>query len=88
MPFEGRVPGIGKYECRVVPFEVRAEEAVANACQINPPLELAPILVEDTEDPDTTPSCEDGQDFPTCGGPCPTGGTCMRDPVNSVCFCQ
>jgi len=49
-PFEGRVTGIGKYECRVVPIEVRAEEAVTNACQANPPLDVVPILVEDTDD--------------------------------------
>jgi hypothetical protein len=47
-PFEGRVTGIGKYECRVVPFEVRPEEAVANACAA--PIEVAAILVEETDD--------------------------------------
>ncbi len=49
-PFEGRVTGIGKYECRVVPAEVRPDEAVATACTA--PLEVAAILVEDTDDDD------------------------------------
>ncbi len=57
-PFEGRVTGIGKYECRVVPIEVRPEEAVANACQT--PLEVAPVLVEETEDVVCCPVCGDG----------------------------
>ena len=86
-PFEGRVTGIGKYECRVVPVEVRAEEAVANACQINPPLEVPAILVEDTEDPeDPDVACAD---FPVCDvGLCPVGTSCQPDPVNSACICM
>ncbi len=47
-PFEGRVTGFGKYECRVVPIEVRPDEAVAAKCVA--PLEVIPVLVEETED--------------------------------------
>lgn len=48
-PFEGRVTGIGKYECRLVPFEVGAATAVAAKCPA--PVEVPPILVEETDDP-------------------------------------
>ncbi len=53
-PFAGRVTGIGKYECRVVPAEVRAEEAVNAKCidsqGIPTFVEVTPLLVEETKD--------------------------------------
>jgi hypothetical protein len=52
-PFEGRVTGIGKYECRLVPYDVGMEQAVTNKCPV-PPYEVLPILVEETDDP---PAC-------------------------------
>jgi len=48
-PFEGRVIGVGKYECRLVPYEVQAAQAVSAKCQA--PVEVNPILVEETDDP-------------------------------------
>ena len=89
-PFEGRVTGIGKYECRVVPQEVRPDEAVANACAPpNLPIDVPPILVEETEDvPDNGVACGD-QDFPQCGGLCPPADTCQRDPTGApMCICM
>ncbi len=47
-PFEGRVTGVGKYECRLVPDEVGAQQALAASCQA--PVEVDPILVEETDD--------------------------------------
>jgi hypothetical protein len=48
-PFEGRVTGIGKYECRVVPFETGVELAIQTHCDAAVP-QIQPILVEQTED--------------------------------------
>jgi hypothetical protein len=45
-PFEGRVIGVGKYECRLVPYEVGGQQAVASKCQS--PVDVNPILVEET----------------------------------------
>jgi hypothetical protein len=47
-PFEGRVTGIGKYECRLVPYEVQPHMAVAAKCTA--PAEVPAILVEETDD--------------------------------------
>ena len=48
-PFQGRVTGIGKYECRVVPWETGVEQAIRNKCDAAVP-RIEPILVEQTED--------------------------------------
>ncbi len=87
-PFEGRVTGIGKYECRVVPFEVRADQAVAAKC-VPPLLEVIPVLVEETEDDPVTGDCEDAAQ-PACGGlACPLPGTtCQPDPLSPQCVCM
>ncbi|HXK25855.1 MAG TPA: dockerin type I domain-containing protein [Myxococcota bacterium] len=45
-PFEGRVIGVGKYECRLVPYEVGAQQAVVSKCQA--PVQVNPIQVEAT----------------------------------------
>jgi len=87
-PFAGRVTGIGKYECRVVPFEVRAGDAVAAKC-VPPLLEVTPILVEETEDAPGMNTCEDDL-FPACdpAAVCPLPGTiCQPDPVALQCVC-
>jgi hypothetical protein len=89
-PFEGRVTGIGKYECRVVPIEVRPDEAVANACQ--EPLEVVAILVEETADLTCCPVCGDGvcegdetecNCLSDCGAATTCGGLCA--PAFPVC---
>ena len=85
-PFEGRVTGIGKYECRVVPNEVRPEPAVALACVANPPPDIVPILVEETDDGQTG-TCG-GAAFPVCNGTCPEGSLCQASPVTMHCLCQ
>jgi hypothetical protein len=48
-PFQGRVTGIGKYECRVVPAETLVEEAIRTHCDAAVPI-IEPVLVEKTED--------------------------------------
>ncbi|RLA04172.1 MAG: hypothetical protein DRQ54_09870 [Gammaproteobacteria bacterium] len=55
--FEGRVRGLAKYECRVVPSTVQPDVAVANKCSPAPP-DVAGILIEDTDD-----SCACNADF-------------------------
>lgn len=51
-PFQGRVTGVGKYECRVVPQQVNAQQAINNKCgPPATPLPLFPVLVEETNDP-------------------------------------
>jgi hypothetical protein len=87
-PFEGRVTGIGKYECRMVPIEVRIDQAIATMCMDaagNPVPEIPPVLVEQTDDPPTTGACENDP-FPVCGGSCPPGLTCQGDPAQQ-CVC-
>jgi hypothetical protein len=49
-PFEGRVTGIGKYECRIVPQDTGIVGALVGACLAPPPTPIAPILVEQTDD--------------------------------------
>jgi hypothetical protein len=49
-PFQGRVTGIGKYECRIVPIETGVEDAIRNTCDPAAVPEIIPILVEETED--------------------------------------
>ncbi len=70
-PFEGRVNGVGKYECRLVPDEVGAQAAVAAKCLA--PVEVGRVLVEETAEPC---SCdESGME-----GPCPLRPTSWTDP--------
>jgi hypothetical protein len=47
-PFQGRVTGLGKYECRIVPFETGVESAIQSHCVGAP--QIQPILVEQTDD--------------------------------------
>ena len=80
--------GIGKYACRLVPFEVRAEEAVRTKCSdVIGVLEVEPVLVEKTDD-SAGPGvlCEDAV-APLCGGVCPVGTTCQETPIAPVCVC-
>lgn len=50
-PFQGRVSGVGKYECRVVPQQVNAQQAISNKCAPPAtPTPLFPVLVEETDD--------------------------------------
>lgn len=51
-PFEGRVTGVGKYECRLVPDEVGPHTAVDAKCQppAPAPVEVNEFLVEETDD--------------------------------------
>jgi hypothetical protein len=49
-PFQGRVTGIGKYECRVVPQATGVEDAIRNKCDAAAVPEIQPILVEQTDD--------------------------------------
>ncbi len=89
-PFNGRVTGIGKYECRVVPIEVGVDAAVAAKCVA--PVDVTPILVEETEDP-PMPCPGDISAFPACagggvGGGCPPPTVCGPDPTGAPeCVC-
>ncbi len=47
-PFQGRVTGVSKYECRLVPAEVGVEQAVSAKCSA--PTEVTGMLVEKTND--------------------------------------
>jgi len=89
-PFQGRVTGIGKYECRLVPYEVQAQLAVAARCA--PPVtEAPPILVEETDDYAMPCACNgdlDGDGIVTpsdqiilngCLGQPPTGACAAAD---------
>lgn len=48
-PFHGRVRGIAKFECRVVPSTVDPDTAIGDKCQPSPP-DVTGILVEGTHD--------------------------------------
>ena len=47
-PFDGRVVGVGKTECRVVPPTVTTGEEISAKLQAANPPTIAPILIEDT----------------------------------------
>jgi len=89
-PFEGRVTGIGKYECRVVPFETDVERAIQTHCDAAVP-QIQPILVEQTDDQieptccdadlngDGVVSAPDFQLLTACFGLPPTGACAAAD---------
>ena len=86
-PFNGRVTGIGKYECRVVPAEVGVGLAVAAKCVA--PVDVTAILVEETEDPPVPCPGDLSAGFPACeGGGCPPPTVCGPDPTGAPeCVC-
>jgi hypothetical protein len=89
-PFQGRVTGIGKYECRVVPPETGVELAIQTHCDAGVP-QIQPILVERTDDQNGLACCNADLDgdgivgIPDltillgCLGLPPTGGCAVAD---------